>query len=362
MKKPTFLIHYNYQINSSPSKLLMIADCKVNQGFVNVLCNRLNTNADLLYIDTSRETRKNVVARHFSYLILAKQAFLIENKYDNIVFWQQFIGLYWTLFSYPKRGTKIRTFLLPLIYKSRKGIIGKLYRLLFSFTLSNSVLRGAICYSSKELKYYQGIFSKCKSKIFFVPYGQVSEIKSKSIAIAAEIPYFFSGGTSNRDYSTLMSVALKIKYNFVVACTRKDVAGMNVPDNIRIFYDAYGEKFDLLMKSSYAVVLTLKNPDISSGQIVLLKAMEIGKPIVATRSAGTQDYVDETCAFLVEPQNTEELQRVLKFIIENPEEAQNRTIRAKRKYQENFTIRRFASSVAEAMSKVTEVKLKVHEH
>lgn len=366
MKKPTFLAHYNYQINRDSSRLLIVADCMVNQEFVNVLCDRLNTNADLLYIDTSRKTPKNVVAlpRHLSYLIVAKKALSIENKYENIIFWQQFIGLYWSFLSYLKIRKKIVTFLLPLIYKPRKGIIGKIFKLFFNFSLSNPALWGAICYSSEEQKYYQRIFLNCKSKIFFIPYGrgQFFKTKGRNILISRVSPYFFSGGTSNRDYSTLMSVATKIKYNFVICCTTKDISGMDISDNVRVFYDAYGEKFNLLMESSYAVILTLENPYISSGQIVLFKAMEMGKPIVATRFGGIMDYVDETCAFLVEPKNVKKLQKVLKFIIENPKEAQDRAMRAKKKYQENFTIRRFASSVAEAMSKVREVKLKVHEH
>lgn len=351
MKRPTFLAHYNFQTNRNTSKLLIVADSKVNKGFVNELCARLNTNADLLYIDTSRKTRKNVVARHLSYLILAKQALLMGYKYGNIIFWQQFIGLYWSIFSSLKRGTKVGTFLLPLIYKPRRRLIGRIYKLFFHFSLANSALWGAICHSSEELNFYQIIFPKCKNKIFFVPYGRSSETKDRNITIPADTPYFFSGGTSNRDYSTLMSAAAKMKYNFVVACTRKDIKGMNIPDNVRVFHDAYDEKFNSLMQSSYTVVLTLENPDISSGQIVLLKAMEMGKPIIATRSAGTIDYVDETCAFLVEPKNVEQLQGVLNLIIEKPEKTQVRARKAKKRYQEKYSIKKFASHLAELIAK-----------
>jgi len=349
MKKPIFLKHYNYRINTEPSKLLIIADCKVDHDFVNILSDRLKANADLLYIDSTRKTRKKVAARHFSYLILAIKGLLIENEYDNIIFWQQFIALYWSLLSRLKRGTKVGTFLLPLIYKSRKGIIGKIYRLFFSFSLSNSALVGAICHSSEELKHYPKIFPRCKNKIFFVPYGKSYKTKNKNIPVSVEIPYFFSGGTSNRDYSTLIAAATKIKYNFVVACTPKDIAGMDIPDNVRVFFDAYDEKFDLLINSSCAVILTLENTDISSGQLVFLEAIEIGKPIVATRAAGILDYVDETCAFLVDSKNVEELQRVLEFIIKNPEEAKAIAAKAKKRYLERFTIQRFAFSVAEVV-------------
>jgi len=364
MKKPTFFSHYNSQKNRNTLKLLIVADCKVDQCFVDVICHRLNNNSDILYIDTSRATRKNVFARHLSYLILAKQTYLIENKYVNIIFWQQFIGLYWNLLSHLKIMRKPYTFLLPLIYKPRKGLIGKIYKLFFSISLSNPALTGAICLSSKELMYYKKIFPKYKSKIFFIPYGQSTKTKNINIynPTSWETHYFFSGGTSNRDYSILMSVASKIRYNFVIACTRKDIAGMDIPENVRVFHNAYGEKFDLLMKNSYAVLLTLENPDISSGQIVLLKAMEMGKPIVATKSACIIDYVNETCAFLTQPKNLKELQIVLNYIIENPEEAQVRAFRAKKRYQENYTIQKFASSVAELIADKIKINLELRKN
>jgi glycosyltransferase involved in cell wall biosynthesis len=208
---------------------------------------------------------------------------------------------------------------------------------------------GAICHSSEELKYYHEIFPKCKNKIFFVPYGKSYKTKDKNISISVATPYFFSGGTSNRDYSTLIAVATKMKYDFVVACTPKDITGISVPDNVMMFFDAYDEKFDLLINSSYAVILTLENTDISSGQLVLLKAMEMGKPIVATRGAGILDYVDDTCAFLVDSKNVEELERVLEFIVKNPEEAKGKAEKAKKRHWERFTIQKFAFSIAEVV-------------
>jgi len=344
-----YLSNYN-QNDYNSSKLLIVADCRVEQSLVNVLCDKLNTNADLLYIDSSRETRKKALERHFSYLILAIQAMLIGHKYENIIFWQQFIGLYWSFYPFKSR-VKFNALLTPLIYKSRKGILGQLYRLFFGFCLSNSVLKGAICHSSDELKYYQTVFPDCKNKIFFIPYGITSEVRVRQNLISEENSYFFAGGTSNRDYSTLMYAAAKLKqFNFVVACTKRDIKGIEVPDNVKVLHDAYGEKFDLLIKSSLAVVLTLENPNISSGQIVLLKAMEMEKPIIVTKCAGITDYIDEDCAFLVNTNDPEDLRKVLELIISNPEEANVRAKRAQERYRERFTVQKFASLLAELIN------------
>lgn len=353
MKKPILLTCYSCQgsDNNNNSKLLIAADCRVDQNFIDALGQKLKTNIDLLYIDTSKKAGKKAMERHLSYFILAQKAISIRGKYDTIIFWQQFVGLYWGVLSrFAKKG-KAKVFLLHLIYKERKGVLGKIHKLFFSFSLSNRTLVGATCHSSQELKYYQKIFYSCKDKVFFIPYGQSYEAINKNIAIPVKKPYFFSGGTSNRDYFTLMSVATMMNYNFVVACTPKDVSGIAISDNVTVFFDAYGETFSSLMDSSCAVLFTLKNPNISSGQLVLLKAMAMEKPIVATKSSGILDYVDDTCAFLVEHKNVEEIQRVLAFIIANPKEAQLKAAEAKKRYQEAFSTQKFAFSLAELVTR-----------
>jgi len=299
MGKLAFLPHYNTQTNRNKSNVLIVADSKVNKDFANGLCDKLHTNADLLYIDTSRSTRAHVVKRHLSYVVLAVKALSMEHRYNNIIFWQQFIGLYWSALTFRKKSSGGATIFLPMIYKARKGIVGTAYRLFFSLSLSGQALTAAVCHSSEELKYYKKIFPKSKNKIFFIHYGQSSKPEDIEKSPLEASDYIFSGGTSNRDFAVLVSAAAKVEYQFVVACTRHDVQGINIPRNVIVFNDAYGDKFNALMRSARAVVVTLKNPNISSGQIILLKAMEMGKPIVATKAAGTLDYVDETCAFFL---------------------------------------------------------------
>ena len=352
MRSLRFLPHYNNsQGNHNKVDVLIVADSVVSHAFVDELCNRLYTNADLLYIDTSRSTRTGVAKRHLSYFILAIKALLIRHKYKKIIFWQQFIGLYWSTFSFLSNGSSVVAVLLPMIYKARKRVLGKLYKLFFSFALSKPALTAAVCHSSEELKYYKKTFPKSRNKIFFIHYGQGPKTEDTGMSPSENFDYFFSGGTSNRDYSILVSVAAKMKYSFVFACTWNDIKGVKIPRNVMVFHDAYGDKFDVLIRSARAVVLTLENPYISSGQIVLLKSMAMKKPIVATKSAGTLDYVDDTCAYLIEPHNEEQLQVALTRIIENPQEAEIRAAKANKRYHEKYSIQKFAFHLSELMTK-----------
>ncbi len=348
MNSFNFLPHYNSPDNQNRSDILIVADSLVKKELVNSVCDRLNTNADLLYIDTSRATRSGVVKRHLSYFILAIKSLFMSQNYKNVIFWQQFIGLYWSTLTFLRHGSDGVTILLPLIYKSRKGILGKVYRSCFSFSLAKPALKLAVCHSSDELKYYRQTFPLSKNKIFFMHYGQSSKATDgdrRKFALDTG-NYIFSGGTSNRDFAVLVSAATKMKLDFIIACTQYDIRGIQIPDNVKIFHDAYGEKFHALMHASRAVVLTLKNPNISSGQIVLLKAMEMGKPIVATMSAGIRDYVDESCAYLIEPGNAEQVQIALTHVINNPKDAEQRAAKARERYYEKYTLQKFALNIA----------------
>lgn len=59
------------------------------------------------------------------------------------------------------------------------------------------------------------------------------------------------------------------------------------------------------MYNSYLVVIPLKDLNISSGQLVALQAMQMGKPIIITKSKGITDYLDngKTAIFINNTKN-----------------------------------------------------------
>jgi len=66
--------------------------------------------------------------------------------------------------------------------------------------------------------------------------------------------------------------------------------------------------------------------------VVLIEAMSTGLPVIATRSGGPESILDESCGFLVEPGNIEELtQAMLKMVSEydrfDPQHIRGRTLK-----------------------------------
>lgn len=96
-------------------------------------------------------------------------------------------------------------------------------------------------------------------------------------------------GRSNRDYDFLVKVVSGTDYELNIVCDNYKCA--NLPPNVKVLNNCYGEDMLELMSRCHCVAIPLKDPYISSGQIVAIQAMSLGKPVVCTKCAGIGDYV-----------------------------------------------------------------------
>jgi hypothetical protein len=119
--------------------------------------------------------------------------------------------------------------------------------------------------------------------------------KRMSAGSVAPTSDYFSGGVSNRDYPALkyLSETMKDKL-FSVACLPKDLARMSpIPPNMQVDDNAYDDAFEELILSSKAVILPILNPNVTSGQIVCLRAMQSAKPVFMTRNNFMVDWMQD---------------------------------------------------------------------
>jgi glycosyltransferase involved in cell wall biosynthesis len=89
------------------------------------------------------------------------------------------------------------------------------------------------------------------------------------------------------------------------------------------------------------VVLPLLATERATGQVVLLEAMALGKPVVATRAPGTIDYMDhDRDGLLVEPGDAAALAAAVNALTGNPERARAMAEHALAKTKHDFSIER----------------------
>ena len=111
--------------------------------------------------------------RYLTYLFAPLRLFFIRNRYEKIVYWEQFLGLvlvfYCRLF-HVKKCPEIS--IMALIYKPKGGLIGKVFAWFVRYAVTSEHVRRIIVYSQSEVEYYSGLFGVPKGKFVAETLGQ----------------------------------------------------------------------------------------------------------------------------------------------------------------------------------------------
>ena len=105
----------------------------------------------------------------------------------------------------------------------------------------------------------------------------------------------------------------------VIVSDDPHLQGIPIPANITVRKNIlYSEYLTLLEKSRF-VVVPLKKLLKSTGQVVILEAMALGKPVIATETVGTLDYIEnDITGILVPPGDQGALRKAIYCLIRSP--------------------------------------------
>lgn len=286
-------------------KNILIADCRLEKDFLAKLEEESNLKWDMAYRSGTMKTPKYLRVFNFFFF-----PFIILNKNKdctNILAWQQFYGIFLSVYNRLIYKREININIMTFIFRPRKGIIGHLWHKFINYALESNNVKKIIVFSKNEIDYYSSIFPKVKNKFIYLPLG----IRHISNLIYDEQlrkqKYIFSTGASNRDYNFLISSLKNSQYNVKIACP---INCQNY-SNIEILQNIYDKRMHHYLYNSYLVVIPLKDLNISSGQLVALQAMQMGKPIIITKSKGITDYLENLkTAIFINNTKTELLEKL----------------------------------------------------
>lgn len=203
--------------------------------------------------------------------------------------------------------------IMTFIYKQKKGLAGRLFYHFVKYAITSPYVDKIILTTQSERKKYQEIFGVDEAMFGFAKCGAIeyqpeefddNELKKKN--------YLFSTGRSNRDYSFLMQAIEGTEYQLIIAC---DTLDAETHDNIEVRKNTFGQEMLRYMRNAKAVVIALDDDTIAAGQLVLLHAMNMGVPVIITRSNGvTDDYVIDHYNGLIIEKTKEALLEALALI------------------------------------------------
>jgi glycosyltransferase involved in cell wall biosynthesis len=104
-------------------------------------------------------------------------------------------------------------------------------------------------------------------------------------------PYIISFGSNGRDYPTFFKAIAKVGIPTVVVAREWNLRGLEIPSNVRVLYNIPLAECDKLVRRSRLAVFTYDGSEPSCGQISMVTACMVGKPVICTDWIGAHDYI-----------------------------------------------------------------------
>lgn len=269
--------------------------------------------------------------RFFWYFFFPLKMVLQRSKWDKIIAWQQFYGLnfaFWSRLLHLKKKNNLTV--MTFIYKRKSGIVGKLYHTYMSFIVRSKYIDKFICFSKEECEYYPTLFGISKDSFIYLPVG----IEPLDSVETKDEGYIFATGRSNRDYDFLVKVLRGTDYKCQIACDTLN--SRVIGGGIKILSDCHGDEMIQRMAQSHCVVIPLKDTHVSSGQLVILQAMALGKPVICTDVDGIRDYTSNDTSIMI-PNDEDRWKEALHSLYSNKDLYLKLSSSSYKRFKEYFT-------------------------
>lgn len=276
------------------------------------------------------------------------KAFNRRHDYDYVIAWPQVIGFLLGFIKAISHSSSPRVFSLNTTIVERKNPLPEMLRRWFL---------------AVALKGIDHISFLCSSSMFLIQ-ERMNLSKSQSIHLVQPLTYEnnpdFSGfkpesylyavGLSYRDYRTLMEAAKKTSRPFVVATTDAFLKGLTIPENVTIYRNTFGAAAEKLMKESAAVIFPLEKTFSPAGLTVLISAMCYGKPVIATRTITTEEYIKQgETGLLVAWKDPDAIVDAIDTLFADQENANAMGWRARKAVLQNHTMESYSKKIMDVI-------------
>ncbi|MBR8832151.1 MAG: hypothetical protein N5P05_002401 [Chroococcopsis gigantea SAG 12.99] len=168
--------------------------------------------------------------------------------------------------------------------------------------LANFCLQGIdkfIVHSRRECETVSDWLKLPQSKFEFVPLqrAEIPVLASEDL----DKPFVLSMGSANRDYPTFFKAVEKLKIRTVIVASQYALRGLNIPANVEVLSGLTPEQCHRLAQEARINVVPLVDHPTAAGQVTIIEAMRMSRPVIATRCIGSEDYIDHAANGLLVP-------------------------------------------------------------
>jgi len=200
--------------------------------------------------------------------------------------------------------------------------------------------------STNEVESYSARFGVSKEKFRFLPFHtNIAEPR----LVNGPGNYILSAGKAGRDYATLAGAIRELNRKIIVVSDKESTKDVGFPDGVAVLYDIPYRSYLSLLYDCCFVVVPLKKFVKSTGQVVILEAMALGKPVIATETTGTIDYIQSGVnGILVPVGDSEALKNAIKRVVNDNNLYKELAVNALECVKKNHTFDIYVSRVLQA--------------
>ena len=159
-----------------------------------------------------------------------------------------------------------------------------------------------------------------------------------------------------RDYKTLLECAKKIPYiSFKLVCRKINIAGLNIPNNVKVYFDLPYIEVAKLYKQASLIVIPIREMHRSSGQMTLTDCIQCSKPIIISDVVGVSHYPlkNNVNVIKVAPENPQLLKNAILKLLKN-NQLRTKLIRNTKTLAVRYSTKNYARSVAKTIKFTTD--------
>lgn len=284
-------------------------DCKADWKFIDGLRDETGENYTVkkLVSNKNHAGKFQNLIRYFKYFLLPLEVFVKRKRYSKVIAWQQFFGLILALycrFFNVKDGPDI--YIMTFIYNQK----GKLYESFVRYCLGCKYVKRVFVYSESEVGYYAELFGISEKMFKGIELG-IDDVSDRFEI--GDNGRYLTAGRSNRDYDFLLdNWDENTGLDVICDCLNERDRG-----NICFYRDVVDDRYLEMLSKCHAVVISLKDEKVSSGQLVILQAMMLRKPVICTFNSTISSYIDNYKDGLIIDKNRDSLLRAMEYVDEH---------------------------------------------
>lgn len=174
-----------------------------------------------------------------------------------------------------------------------------------------------VVHSRGEIDTLHRWFGIPREKITFVP------LQRAPIAVTASEetgdPFIVAMGSANRDYATLIEAMRGLPQRLVLIASPRSLAGLDIPANVEVVNGLTSQECRVLAQRARINIVPLADVATASGQVTIVEALRMGRPLIATRGVGSVDYIDDGLnALLVDAGDIASLRQAITRLWDEP--------------------------------------------